>query len=82
MKPLQLQDAKQQFCAIAQKAAAGKPQLVTKRGRPHVWIVGANEWKKSHPKRRSLVEGLRSCPVDLTEIDLSRSKELPRKVVL
>ena len=82
MKPLQLQQAKEQFCSVADKAASGKPQLVTKHGRPHVWIVGADEWQKTKPKKRTLLEALRSCPVDLTELDLTRSKDYPRNISL
>lgn len=82
MKALQLQQAKEQFCSVAEKAAGGKPQLVTKHGRPHVWIVGASEWQKTKKKKRTLVESLRSCPVDLTELNLARSKDHPRDISL
>lgn len=82
MKPLQLQEAKQQFSAVAEKAAGGQPQIVTKHGKPFVVIVSMAEWQNSKPKKRSLVEMLRSCPVDLTELDLTRRKEFPRDIAL
>lgn len=82
MKPLQLQQAKQQFSAVAEKAARGEPQLVTKHGEPFVVIVGMAEWEKTRPRQRSLIDLLRACPVDLTQIDLERSRELPRHVAL
>ena len=82
MKPLQLQEAKQQFSAVAEKAAGGQPQIVTKHGKPFVVIVGVADWEKVRPKKRTLIEMLRSCPVDLTELDLTRSKELPRDIEL
>ncbi len=82
MKPLQLQEAKQQFSAVAEKAASGKPQIVTKHGKPFVVIVGIADWQKTRPKKRTLLEMLRSCPVDSDELDLTRSKELPREIVL
>ena len=82
MKPLQLQEAKQQFSAVAEKAAGGHPQIVTKHGKPFVVIVGVADWQKTRPKKRNLLEMLRSCPVDLTELDLTRSKELPRDLAL
>ena len=82
MKPLQLQQAKEQFCSVADKAANGKPQLVTKHGRPHVWIVGADEWQKTKPKKRTLLEALRSCPVPSDDLDLRRSDDYPRKIKL
>lgn len=82
MKALQLQQAKQQFSAVAGKAAAGKPQMVTRHGKPFVVIVGVDDWQKSQPNQRPLLEILRSCPVDLAEIDLTRSREFPREVAL
>jgi len=82
VKPLQLQEAKQQFCAVAEKAAKGKPQVVTKHGKPYVVVVGVEDWQKTQPRKRSLVEALRSCPVDIGELDSTRSKELPRVIKL
>ncbi len=82
MKPLQLQEAKQQFSAVAERAAGGQPQIVTKHGKPFVVIVGVGDWNKAKPKERTLLEMLRSCPVDADELDLGRSKELPRDIAL
>lgn len=82
MKPLQLQEAKQQFSAVAERAASGKPQIVTKHGKPFVVIVSVSDWQKAKPKKKTLLEVLRSCPVDLSELDLTRSKELPRDIAL
>jgi prevent-host-death family protein len=82
MKSLQLQEAKQQFSAVAEKAAGGQPQIVTKHGKPFVVILSVADWKKSRAPKRTLLEMLRSCPVDLTELDLTRSRELPRDLGL
>ena len=82
MKPLQLQEAKQQFSAVAERAAGGQPQIVTKHGKPFVVVVSVADWQKARPKKRTLLEMLRSCPVNADELDLRRSKELPRKIAL
>ena len=82
MKSLQLQEAKQQFSAVAEKAAGGQPQIVTKHGKPFVVIVSVADWQKTRPKKRTLLEMLRSCPVDSDELDLTRSRELPRDIEL
>lgn len=82
MKPLQLQEAKQQFSAVAEKAANGCPQVVTKHGKPFVVIVSVADWQKTQPKKKSVMDVLRSCPVDLSELDLTRSRDLPRAIVL
>ena len=82
MKPLQLQEAKQQFSAVAEKAARGQPQTVTRHGKPFVVIVSVAAWEKSQPKKKSVLAALRSCPADLTKLDLVRSKERPRDLAL
>ena len=76
----QLQAAKQCFSAVAEQAAQGHPQLVTKHGKPFVVIVSAADWSKCHEPERGLWEVLRACPSDLSELSIARSKDLPRKV--
>ena len=77
----QLQEAKGQFCAVAEKAAGGGPQLVTKHGRPFVYIVGAKTWQKSKKRPMTSLEALRSCPEDLTKL-VSRDRDYPRDIEL
>lgn len=77
---IQLQEAKQQFCAVAEKAAKGKPQVVTRHGKPYVVIVSVEAWQQAQPKKKSVMEALQSCPADLTELRLSRSDEDGRTV--
>ncbi len=82
MKVLQLQEAKQQFSAVAEKAAGGQPQVVTKHGKPFVVIVGMSDCQKAKPKERTLLEVLRACPLASDELDLARSRDLPREFKL
>lgn len=82
MAMLQLQQAKQKFCAVAEKAAGGEPQVVTKHGKPFVVIVKVSDWQRTQPRKHSLVERLRACPADLTQLEGGRSLELPRDVGL
>lgn len=78
----QLQTAKQRFSAVAERAAKGSPQLVTKHGKPFVVIVSAAEWNESRAAARPLWEVLQACPVDLSELSMVRNKDLPRTVSL
>lgn len=78
----QLQTAKQRFSAVAECAAKGVPQLVTKHGHPFVIIVGAAEWQRTQEAQRSIMDALKSCPCDLSDLTISRSKDLPRKLAL
>lgn len=41
-----LQDAKAKFSAVVDAALAGEPQAVTRRGKPAVVVVGAEEWAR------------------------------------
>ena len=41
-----LQDAKARFSAVVDAALAGEPQAVTRRGKPAVVVVGAQEWAR------------------------------------
>ena len=78
----QLQTAKQRFSYVADKAAKGDPQLVTKHGKPFVVIVRAADWYEKKVSEKPLWEVLRSCPTDLAELEIRRSKELPRDIEL
>jgi prevent-host-death family protein len=61
-----LQDAKNRFSAIVDAAQAGEPQLVTKRGRPAVVIVDADEFARLRDddaaKNGAFVEHLLAMP--------------------
>ena len=78
----QLQEAKNAFSAVAERAARDQPQIVTKHGRPHVVIVSVRDWQRAAPARKSVLAALRACPADLTALDLTRSRELPRELPL
>ena len=41
-----LQDAKARFSAVVDAALAGEPQEVTRRGKPAVVVVGAEDWAR------------------------------------
>lgn len=74
----QLQEAKNAFSAVAERAARDRPQIVTKHGRPHVVIVGVKDWQRATLVGKAVLATLRACPGDLTALDLTRSRELPR----
>ncbi len=78
----QLQRAKSEFCAVAERAVRGRPQLVTKHGRPFVIIASMKDWRGAEPQRKTLLAALRACPADLGALDLARSRELPRPLSL
>ena len=64
--PLPLQDAKARFSEIVSAAMRGRPQHVTRRGKPAVVIVGATDYERLSSAERkpvpSFVEHLLAVP--------------------
>ena len=63
---LTLQDAKNRFSAVVQEALAGRPQAVSRRGKPAVVVVAAEEYDRlvaaAGSKRGSFLDHLRAFP--------------------
>lgn len=74
----QLQDAKQQFSKVVERARADGPQLVTRNGKEVAVVLDVDEYRRltSHGGdfKRFLFEGPRF------ELEVERSKELPREI--
>lgn len=83
----QVQDAKNRFSELVDKARSSGPQTVTRHGRKVAVVVSQEEFEKlkaRHAPARSLVEVLRAAPKELGEIDFSglRKIEPPRRLDL
>ena len=78
----QLQDAKSRFSSVVKQAEAGTPQLVTRNGVPTVYIVEASSFEKLTRKRISRKEVLKMNPCKEIVLDLERSKDEGREVLL
>jgi prevent-host-death family protein len=74
----QLQDAKQQFSRVVDRARSGEPQLVTRNGKEVAVVLDVDEYRRltSHGGdfKKFLFEGPRF------ELEIERSKELPREI--
>lgn len=79
-----LQDAKNKFSAVVEKALAGAPQQVTRRGEPAVVVVSAVEYtrllKAASKAKGGFVDHLLSFPAADTDLDIPRVKVRPRDV--
>jgi antitoxin Phd len=66
--PGSLQDAKNRFSAVVEAASHGKPQLVTKHGKPTVVVVAAEEYARLRHLERlkapSFTDHLLAMPAD------------------
>jgi antitoxin Phd len=82
MDTWQLQDAKNKFSEVVERARKRGPQLVTRRGRNAVVVISAEEFERLTRPRRSLVELMRESPLADVELDLERVRDYPREVEL
>ncbi len=75
-----LQDAKNKFSAVVEAALAGRPQEVTRRGKPAVVILSMEDYHRllgqAQAGRESFAEHLLSFPGS----DLPRAEVEPRNV--
>ena len=82
---LELNDAETSVKEVFKRAFMGEPQIVTRHGVPSLVIITYADFAAtkmpvktrttSSRKRKSFVDFLRSCPVDLSELDLERDKD-------
>ena len=80
MEQWQLQDAKNRFSEVVDKALRDGPQLVTRRGVETIVIVSVEEYRKLTGSKTSLVEFFRKSPLRGIKLDLGRSKDLGREI--
>jgi len=76
----QLQDAKNRFSEVVEKAVKTGPQIVTKRGIETVVIMSVGEYRRLTRPQDGLVDFFKHSPLLGIELDLERNKDLPREV--
>lgn len=77
----QLQAAKQKFSELVERALIEGPQVVTRRGREVVVVLGISEYQRLRGGEPDFKRFLRDAP-DLELLDLQRSNEPARPVEL
>lgn len=75
MDTWQLQEAKNKFSEVVNLAVSGKPQLVTRHGKPVAVVISAEDYEKSHTHpdgqpKKNFVEFLLSIPRVLEDDDM------------
>ncbi|MBI2813669.1 MAG: type II toxin-antitoxin system Phd/YefM family antitoxin [Opitutae bacterium] len=81
-KNWQLQEAKNQFSTVVEKALTDGYQVVTRHGQPAVVIMSVEEFRKLKPPRQPLVDFLADSPLRSLGGLPRRPRDLPRKVTL
>ncbi len=82
MASWQMQQAKQQFSELVKMAVDEGDQQITYRGEEIAWIVSAAEYHKLKKEKKSIIELFANSPCKEIELNLARSKDLPRMVNL
>jgi len=76
-----IQDAKNKFSAVVDEAMAGRPQEVTKRGKPAVVVISSDEYARlveaAGSARGRFSDHLLSFP---SEDRIERAKAQPRDI--
>ena len=80
MAQWQLQEAKNKFSEVIDKAIKDGPQVVTRRGIETVVVVSVDEYRNLTKPQTDIVDFFQKSPLKDANLDLSRIKDLPREV--
>jgi antitoxin Phd len=78
-KSWQLQEAKNRFSTVVEKALTDGYQVVTRHGEPAVVVMSMEEYRKLKPQKQSLVEFLAKSPLRDLGAPPKRQRDLPRQ---
>ena len=80
MAQWQLQEAKNKFSEVIDKAIKDGPQVVTRRGIETVVVVSVDEYRNLTKPQTDIVDFFQKSPLKDANLDLARNRDLPRKV--
>jgi antitoxin Phd len=78
----QLQEAKNRFSEVVNKAISEGPQTVTRHGEEVVVVLSKAEYNRLRKSQTSLVDFFRQSPLVGAPLDLERDQSLPRDIDL
>jgi prevent-host-death family protein len=81
-KTWQLQEAKNKFSEVVEKALSEGPQVITRRGVRAVVLIALKDLEKLHRPKTTLVEFLAKSPLKGLRLDLKRDKDTGRALDL
>lgn len=80
LRQWKLQDAKNRFSEVVEIAMKDGPQEVTKHGEHAVVILSYALYQELNRPKENLVEFFKRSPFFGMDLDLERSKDLPREI--
>ena len=78
----QLQEAKNKFSKLVEKAQREGPQFVTKHGKESVVVLSAEEYHKIATPKSNLFHFMQNSPLHEISIDIERDKSFSREIDL
>lgn len=78
----QLQEAKNKFSKLIEKAQYEGPQFVTKHGRESVVIISMEEYQKIVKPKSNLFNFIQSSPLSKASLNVERDKSVSREIEL
>ena len=78
----QVQDAKNRFSEMLERARKDGPQTVTRHGRKVAVVLSHEEFEKLSRPKDSLVDYFRNSPLAGVELDITRSRDTGRTIKL
>jgi prevent-host-death family protein len=81
-KNWQLQEARDHFSEVVERALTQGHQVITRHGRPAVVVVAADEFRRLALRRKPLSQFLAESPLRELGALPPRSRDLPREISL
>lgn len=78
----QIQEAKAQFSQLVEDAGKKGIQTITKKGEPIAVLISKKDYDKMIQPKESLLAFFKRAPLQNVDLDIKRSKDLPRDVDL
>jgi antitoxin Phd len=78
----QLQEAKNKFSKLVEKAKYEGPQFVTKHGKESVVVLSVEEYRSIIKPKSNLLQFIQASPLSKTSINFDRDKSLTRDIEL
>jgi antitoxin Phd len=78
----QLQEAKNKFSNLVDKARHDGPQVVTKHGKESVVIIAIEDYQKLNKPTSDLISFFKKSPLSEINLDLTRDKSASRDIEL
>ena len=82
MEHWQLQDAKNRFSEVINKALRNGPQVVTRRGKKTVVIMSVEQYQSLIKPKVNIVDFFQESPLRGEDLDLTRKKDVSREVAI